>query len=62
MAMHVTYDAGVTAGDVAADISTSLAQKGDLATVNGAHCDLAWPIDADASIAIHTMQDEEQAQ
>ncbi|WP_298838851.1 threonine--tRNA ligase [uncultured Roseobacter sp.] len=55
------YDAGVTAGDVAASISTSLRKKAISATVNGAHYDLAWPIEADASIAIHTMQDEEQA-
>ncbi|WP_300038034.1 threonine--tRNA ligase [uncultured Roseobacter sp.] len=55
------YDAGVSAGDVAASISTSLRKKAISATVNGAHYDLAWPIEADASIAIHTMQDEEQA-
>lgn len=55
------YDAGVTAGDVAASISTSLRKKAISATVDGAHYDLAWPINADASIAIHTMQDEEQA-
>jgi threonyl-tRNA synthetase len=29
--------------------------------VNGAHWDLAWPIEADAEIAIHTMKDEAQA-
>jgi len=55
------YAAGITAGEVAADISTSLAKKAISATVNGAHFDLAWPIDADADIAIHTMADEEQA-
>src|SRR5210317_1842946 len=55
------FEAGVTAGDVAASISTSLRKKAISATVNGAHFDLAWPIEADASIAIHTMQDEEQA-
>ena len=55
------YDAGITAGEVAADISKSLGKKAISATVNGAHYDLAWPIDADADIAIHTMQDEEQA-
>ncbi|MEP2639794.1 threonine--tRNA ligase [Roseobacter sp.] len=55
------YDAGITAGDVAASISTSLRKKAISATVNGAHHDLAWPIDADATIAIHTMQDEDQA-
>lgn len=55
------FDAGVTAGDVAASISTSLRKKAISATVDGAHYDLAWPIDADASIAIHTMADEVQA-
>ncbi|THH35770.1 threonine--tRNA ligase [Aliishimia ponticola] len=55
------YDAGVTPADVAADISKSLAKKAISATVNGAHWDLQWPIDADADIAIHTMQDEVQA-
>ncbi|GAA6174782.1 threonine--tRNA ligase [Sulfitobacter pacificus] len=55
------YDAGITAGEVAADISKSLGKKAISATVNGAHYDLAWPIDADADIAIHTMADEEQA-
>ncbi|MDW3222966.1 MAG: threonine--tRNA ligase [Paracoccaceae bacterium] len=55
------YNAGISAGEVAASISTSLRKKAISATVNGAHFDLAWPIDADASIAIHTMQDEDQA-
>ena len=56
-----TYDAGITAGEVAADISKSLGKKAISATVNGAHFDLAWPIDTDASIAIHTMADDAQA-
>ena len=56
-----TYDAGVTPFDVAADISKSLSKKAISATVNGEHWDLQWPIDADASIALHTMQDEDQA-
>ena len=55
------FPAGITAGEVAAEISKSLGKKAISATVNDAHYDLAWPIDADASIAIHTMQDEEQA-
>ena len=55
------FDAGVTAGDVAASISTSLRKKAISATVNGAHYDLAWPIEGDATIAIHTMADAEQA-
>ncbi|MEL6516542.1 MAG: threonine--tRNA ligase [Pseudomonadota bacterium] len=53
--------AGVTPAEVAADISTSLAKKAISATVDGAHWDLAWPIEADAAIAIHTMKDDAQA-
>ena len=56
-----SYEAGVTPAEVAADISTSLAKKAISATVDGQHWDLQWPINADASIALHTMKDEEQA-
>jgi threonyl-tRNA synthetase len=56
-----SFDAGVTAAEVAASISNSLAKKAISATVNGAHYDLQWPIQADANIAIHTMQDDAQA-
>ncbi|WP_163846673.1 threonine--tRNA ligase [Pseudooceanicola aestuarii] len=52
---------GITPAEVAADISKSLAKKAISATVNGAHHDLQWPIDADAEIAIHTMQDDAPA-
>jgi threonyl-tRNA synthetase len=55
------YPAGITAADVAADISSSLAKKAISATVNGEHFDLQWPINSDASIALHTMKDEVQA-
>ncbi|MGB5865774.1 MAG: threonine--tRNA ligase [Sulfitobacter sp.] len=55
------YDAGITAGEVAADISKSLGKKAISATVNGQHFDLAWPIESDADIAIHTLADEDQA-
>jgi threonyl-tRNA synthetase len=55
------FDAGVTAAEVAASISKSLAKKAISATVNGAHWDLAWPIDTDSTIAIHTLTDDEQA-
>lgn len=55
------FDEGVTPAAVAESISKSLAKKAISATVNGAHWDLAWPIDSDAQIAIHTMADEEQA-
>jgi threonyl-tRNA synthetase len=55
------YPAGITAAEVASDISTSLGKKAISATVNGAHYDLQWPIDADATIAINTMKDAEPA-
>lgn len=56
-----SYDAGVTPAQVASSISTSLAKKAISATVNDQHWDLQWPIEADATIAIHTMKDEVQA-
>ncbi|OBY27955.1 threonine--tRNA ligase [Leisingera sp. JC1] len=56
-----SYDAGITPAQVAAGISTSLAKKAISATVNDQHWDLQWPIDSDATIAIHTMKDEVQA-
>ncbi len=52
------YPAGVTPAEVAASIAPSLAKAAISATVNGAHWDLAWPIEADATIAINTMKDE----
>ncbi|MGJ8585011.1 MAG: threonine--tRNA ligase [Marinosulfonomonas sp.] len=55
------YDAGVTPAEVAASIATSLAKKAISATVDGAHWDLQWPIEQNASIAINTMQDDEAA-
>ncbi len=55
------YDAGITPAAVAESISKSLSKKAISATVNGAHHDLQWPIDTDAEIAIHTMQDDVQA-
>ncbi|TYB82452.1 threonine--tRNA ligase [Maritimibacter fusiformis] len=55
------FPSGVTAGEVAAGISNSLAKKAISATVNGQHYDLQWPITGDAEIAIHTMKDEAQA-
>ncbi|MGB7319733.1 MAG: threonine--tRNA ligase, partial [Planktotalea sp.] len=55
------YPSGVTAADVAADISSSLRKKAISATVNGAHWDLQWPIETDSAIAINTMKDEAPA-
>ncbi len=52
-----SYDAGVTAADIAANISSSLRKKAISATVNGQHWDLQWPIEADSTIAINTMKD-----
>jgi threonyl-tRNA synthetase len=56
-----SFDAGITPAGIATGISTSLAKKAISATVNGAHWDLQWPIAFDATIAIHTMADEPQA-
>ena len=55
------YPAGITGLEVAKDISSSLGKKAISCTVNSEHRDLTRPIDADASFAIHTMQDETQA-
>ncbi len=55
------FPAGTTPAQVAASISPGLAKKAISATVNGQHFDLAWPIPADAAIAIHTMADDKQA-
>ncbi|OIQ42873.1 MAG: threonine--tRNA ligase [Roseobacter sp. MedPE-SWde] len=55
------FDAGITPAEVASSISTSLGKKAISATVDGAHWDLQWPITSDASIALHTMKDEAQA-
>ncbi|WP_425098805.1 threonine--tRNA ligase [Tropicibacter sp. S64] len=56
-----SFDKGVTPGEVAAAISKSLAKKAISAQVDGRHWDLQWPIEADAQIAINTMQDEAPA-
>ncbi|SFR53396.1 threonine--tRNA ligase [Litoreibacter janthinus] len=55
------YEAGVTPAEVAASIASSLAKKAISATVDGAHYDLQWPINADSAIAINTMKDEAPA-
>ncbi len=56
-----SYDAGVTAAEVAQSIAPSLAKAAISATVDGAHYDLAWPINADAQIAINTLKDDAAA-
>ncbi|MFN7002909.1 MAG: threonine--tRNA ligase [Roseinatronobacter sp.] len=55
------YESGVTPAQVAESIAPSLAKKAISASVDGAHYDLQWPITEDATIAIHTMQDDAQA-
>jgi len=53
--------AGITGMDVAKDISKSLGKKAISCSVDGEHRDLSRPIEADASFAIYTMQDDAQA-
>ena len=55
------YPAGVTAAEVAASISNSLAKNAVSATLDGRHWDLAWPIDESGRIVLHTLKDEAQS-
>jgi threonyl-tRNA synthetase len=55
------YPGGVTPAEVALSIAPSLAKAAISAQVNGQHWDLAWPILADAKLAINTMKDEAPA-
>jgi len=55
------FNAGITAGEIARGISTSLGKKAISATVDGQHWDLQWPIRENATIAINTMKDAPQA-
>ncbi|MEM7723573.1 MAG: threonine--tRNA ligase [Pseudomonadota bacterium] len=55
------FPSGVTPAEVASSIATSLGKKAISAQVNGEHWDLAWPITADASIAINTLKDDDPA-
>ncbi|MBC8410679.1 MAG: TGS domain-containing protein, partial [Rhodobacteraceae bacterium] len=57
-----TYAPGITAREVANDISNSLGKKAISATLNGEHWDLQWPIENDAKISIHTMKDDVQGE
>ncbi|MGC1429255.1 MAG: threonine--tRNA ligase [Albidovulum sp.] len=52
------FPRGVTPGEVASTIATSLGKAAISASVDGQHYDLQWPIEADAQIAIHTMKDD----
>ena len=56
------YAKGITAQEIANDISNSLGKKAISASLNGEHWDLQWPIDKNAEISIHTMKDEVQAE
>jgi threonyl-tRNA synthetase len=54
-----SYNEGVTALEIAKSISEGLARKVLVANINGAVCDLATPIHADASFKLLTWDDEE---
>ncbi|MDR7126046.1 threonine--tRNA ligase [Pseudotabrizicola sp. 4114] len=56
-----SYEAGVTPAEVAASIAPSLAKAAISAQVDGQHWDLAWPITADAKLAINTLKDDAAA-
>ena len=56
-----TYPAGVTGGEVAADISKSLSKAALACTIDGKLSDLSQPIDADAALSIVTAKDEAEA-
>ncbi|MEZ5796808.1 MAG: threonine--tRNA ligase [Paracoccaceae bacterium] len=53
-----SYDAGVTAAEVARSIAPSLAKAAISAQLDGKHWDLAWPITRDAALSINTMKDD----
>jgi threonyl-tRNA synthetase len=55
------YAAGTTPADVAASISNSLAKKAISARVDGAHWDLQWPIEDNATVEIKTLADDAEA-
>ena len=52
------FPAGITAAEVAAGISMSLAKKAISAHLDGAHWDLQWLIERDGRISINTMADD----
>ncbi len=56
-----SFAAGTTAAEVARAISPSLAKAAISASLDGRHWDLQWPIEADGSLAIHTMKDGDAA-
>ncbi|MEL6679336.1 MAG: threonine--tRNA ligase [Pseudomonadota bacterium] len=56
------YPTGITAADVAADISKSLAKAAIACTIDDRFSDLSTPLDRDAALALHTMKDVTQAE
>jgi threonyl-tRNA synthetase len=52
------FDAGTTPAQVAASIAPSLAKASISAQVNGAHWDMQWPINTDATIALNSLKDD----
>ncbi len=56
-----SYPAGVTGGEIAADISKSLAKAALACTIDGKLSDLSQPVEADAALSIVTAKDEAQA-
>ncbi|MEO1688263.1 MAG: TGS domain-containing protein, partial [Pseudomonadota bacterium] len=57
-----TYGAGVTGGEVAADISKSLAKSALAVKIDGTLSDLSRPIEADAALAVVTAKDKAEAE
>ncbi|MEO1918420.1 MAG: TGS domain-containing protein, partial [Paracoccaceae bacterium] len=55
------YPAGITGGEIAADISKSLGKAAFACAIGGAFSDLSIPINADADFQIYTAKDEKQA-
>ena len=56
-----SYDSGITAAQIAADISPSLGKRAISCTLDGTHCDLSQPITQNTHLAIHTMADDTPA-
>ena len=56
-----SYDSGITAAQIAADISPSLGKRAISCTLDGTHCDLSQSITQNTHLAIHTMADDAQA-
>ena len=55
------FPSGSTGAEIASAIATSLGKKAISWTVDDEHWDLAWPLERDARIAIHTLKDDAPA-